>query len=86
MKHCSETQFHKLYKGKIESIIYGVGMVLGKGIFIDSISLVVMLLIALSATKYYFVKKPQLPFLGIVFYLWLSHSFSKILITFTNKL
>ena len=42
----------------------------GKGIFIDSISLVVMLLIALSATKYYFVKKPQLPFLGIVFLLY----------------
>ncbi|MEK6943479.1 MAG: hypothetical protein AABX00_05440 [Nanoarchaeota archaeon] len=56
----------------------------GKGIFIDSISLVVMLLIALSATKYYFVKKSRnYLFLALSFYSMALAFLSKILITFT---
>ena len=81
MKHCSETQFPKLYKGKIESIIYG-GNGSWEGYIYRPISLVVMLLIALSATKYYFVKKAAITFFGIVFYSMALAFLSKILITF----
>jgi len=56
----------------------------GKDIFIDSISLVVLLLIAFFATKYYFVKKSRnYLFLALSFYSIALAFLCKILITFT---
>lgn len=56
----------------------------GKDIFIDSIALIVLLLIAIFATKYYRIKKSKnYLYLALSFYLIALSFFSKILINFT---
>ncbi|MBI2660420.1 hypothetical protein HYX07_04620 [Candidatus Woesearchaeota archaeon] len=56
----------------------------GKDIFIDSIALLVLLSIAIFATKYYWIKKSRnYLYLALSFYLIALSFFSKILINFT---